>query len=90
MKGSPLMTASDALSAGSGPSLQDLLGKSHSLPTWLDPERFLSSDFDPELAVLDLRRHVSASAVASFLTMSSQISSAHHLHRTGAPRDAPQ
>ncbi len=40
-------------------SLQDLLGSSHSLPVWLNPERFLQPDFDPEVAVLDLRRYVS-------------------------------
>ena len=48
-----------AAEAPMSPSLQELIGNANSIPTWLDPERFLLPDFDPELAVLDLRRFVS-------------------------------
>ena len=51
--------ASVALPERPSPSLQELIGTSHATPPWLDPERFLQPDFDPEVAVLDLRRYVS-------------------------------
>ena len=58
------MAAAETLSVPlpdrTSPSLQELVGTSHSTPTWLDPERFLRPDFDPEVAVLDLRRYVSS------------------------------
>ena len=49
-----------AAEAPTSPSLQELIGNASSIPAWLDPERFLRPDFDPELAVLDLRRFVSS------------------------------
>ena len=40
--------------------MADLLGKSASLPVWLNPDKFLAPDFDDEACVADLRRYVSS------------------------------
>ena len=65
-----LMTAPEASDSAKNndPSLRDLLGGSNTLPTWLDAERFLQPDFDPELTVLDLRRFVSCLLFPSFVS----------------------
>ena len=42
-------------------SSEELLGKAgHGLPLWLNPEKFLDDDFDPDKTVAELRRYVSA------------------------------
>jgi hypothetical protein len=43
----------------SGQDVTDLLGKAGAgLPVWLNPEKFLTEDFEPEGCISDLRRYV--------------------------------
>lgn len=55
--------------AAISPEVAELLGKggtrAQGLPVWLNPDRFLQEDFDPEEAVADLRRYVGARGTAA-------------------------
>ncbi len=45
--------------APEGAAAHDALLGTDGLPVWLNPDRFLLADFDPEACVTDLRRYVS-------------------------------
>ena len=47
--------------------MTDLLGKSGTLPVWLNPDKFLATAYDDEACVADLRRYVSKEGIQIFL-----------------------
>jgi hypothetical protein len=48
-------------------SIHNLLGNAQTFPTWLDPERFLQTDFHSDQVLLDLRRFVSRIVILQVL-----------------------